>query len=112
MKLIRTYGRTAKAVATAESFLAGRMTAIEACHAFSVISPLDLLPPEDRNLFIGVASETDDLPVGALQQNWHPDFLQAKLKDLANYEAKIVDQVRSACLRVVELKKHLPELQS
>ncbi len=112
MKLPHTYALTAQAVATAESFLAGRMTAIEACHAFSVISPLDLLSPEDRDLFVGVASETDDLPVGALQQNWHPDFLQAKLKDLGDYEAKIVDQVRSACLRVVELKNHPPEFQS
>jgi hypothetical protein len=88
MKPIRTYERTSQAIALAESFLAARMTAIEMCHAFSVISPLDLLSPEDRNLFVGVASETDDLPVGALQQNWHPDFLKAKLKTLADYEAK------------------------
>ncbi len=47
--------------------------------------------------FVGVASETDDLPLGAVRQYWAPDALARKDQELANYETRIRDEVLDAC---------------
>jgi hypothetical protein len=56
---------------------------------------------EDANLFIGIQSETDALPVGSLKDNWHTDFLPAKLEELNKYELVVSEGVKSACRRLL-----------
>ena len=95
--------RASKALTAARAFLSGQIGAIEACWALSSFAYDTDCPVSqvDRNLFIAIQSETDDLPVGNLKDNWHPDFLPAKLEQLAKYEAAISNDVRGACQRLI-----------
>lgn len=47
--------------------------------------------------FVAVASETDDLPLGAVRQYWAPDALARKDQELASYETRIRDHVPDSC---------------
>jgi len=93
----------AGALKTARACLSGQLGAIEASWALAgfVHGHKQFVSTEDRNLFVAVQSETDDLPVGSLKTNWHPDFLPAKLEQVTQYEAAIVNQVKDACERLV-----------
>ncbi|HEY6412200.1 MAG TPA: hypothetical protein VIX42_00845 [Edaphobacter sp.] len=92
-----------KALTAARAFLSGQIGAIEACwtlssFAYNTECPLSQV---DRNLFIAIQSETDDLPVGNLKDNWHPDYLPAKLEQLVKYETAVSNDVRGACQRLI-----------
>jgi len=93
----------AAALKSASACLDGQIGAVEACWALSgfALSHEHLLPEKDSNLFIGVQSETDALPVGTLREQWHPDFLPAKLEHIAQYEASITNEVKDACGRLI-----------
>ena len=41
----------------------------------------------DLNTFVGIDSETDDLPMGAVRQYWAPDALAQKDVEIARCEA-------------------------
>jgi len=40
-----------------------------------------------------------------IRTEWHPDFAPAKLKELADYEDKVRDQVKEVCERILETMK-------
>ena len=87
----------------ARAFLAGDSEPSEAC---LLLSPYafwnpELFSDEDKKLLTVVNSETDDLPIGRLRENWHPDFLPAKLESLAKYDALIKSDVRNLCERLL-----------
>ena len=92
-----------RALGTAQACASGQLSAIEACWSLSLLahSLPQLLSGDDRNLFVGVESETDALPVGKLKENWHPDYLPAKMEQLNRYEGTIPGDVRSACERLI-----------
>ena len=94
----------ANALKTAKPCLSGEIGAIEACWALSgfAFDRNQFLSTEDANLFIGIQSETDALPVGSLKNNWHADFLPAKLDELKRYESAVSMDVRDACGRLVD----------
>ena len=73
--------RASKALTAARAFLSGQIGAIEACWTLSSFAYDTDCPVSqvDRNLFIAIQSETDDLPVGNLKDNWHPDFLPSQI---------------------------------
>jgi hypothetical protein len=52
-----------------------------------------------------MGSETDDLPVGKLRDNWHPHFLPAKLEHFARYEATIEEDVKNLYMRLLDAMK-------
>jgi hypothetical protein len=52
---------------------------------------------DKMNVFVGVASETDDLPLGAVRQYWATDALARKDQELANCETRIREDVLDAC---------------
>jgi hypothetical protein len=56
---------------------------------------------DDLNLMIGIDSETDHLPLGKFRENWHPDFLPNKDREVARCQKLYGDQVRSACERIL-----------
>jgi hypothetical protein len=93
----------AAALKSARACLSGQIGAVEACWILSgfAINHERLLPKKDSNLFIGILSETDALPVGTLKDEWHPDFLPAKMEQLAQYEARVTNDVRDACGRLI-----------
>jgi hypothetical protein len=104
-----------KALATAKAFLNGQIGAIDACWALSLlVNDIEhFVSQADRNLFVAVESETDDLPVSNLKENWHPQFLPAKLEQLAKYEAAVSSEVRDACERLVAtLEAKVTEVES
>jgi hypothetical protein len=100
---VRRRGIEAEMLMAAEAFLSGNAGAAETCLAISRGTLYDspLLSEEDRMLFKVVSSEADDLPVGKLRDNWHPQFLPAKLDELARIEATIEDEVKNLCERLV-----------
>jgi hypothetical protein len=55
----------------------------------------------DRNLFIGIASETDHLPIGTVRELWHPDFLPEKDREIARCEELWREAARAACERIL-----------
>ena len=55
----------------------------------------------DRNQLLAIYRETDDLPVGRIREEWHPDTLLEKDKEVARYEKLYGDRVRSICERLL-----------
>ena len=93
----------AKVRVIARTLLAGESQPSETC---SLLLPYaywnpELFTEEDKALLRAVNSETDDLPMGKLRENWHPDFLPAKLDQLAKYDAAIGSDVRGLCERLL-----------
>ena len=52
--------------------------------------------------FAGIASETDDFPVGDARKNWNEIALKQKDADLKEYEDRIRPTVLDACRRFVQ----------
>lgn len=48
------------------------------------------------NTFIGVASEVDDLPIGAEREHWAPEALKFKDIEAADYRARVRNVVEEA----------------
>jgi len=63
----------------------------------------DLYKTEAWACFAGVASETDDLPIGTVRQYWAPEALIEKDRVAAAYEAKIREQFLAACDQILKL---------
>jgi hypothetical protein len=97
----------AKTRIAVKAFLVGDAGAAETCLAISrgTYHASTLLSEEDKKLLKAVGSETDDLPVGKLRDNWHPHFLPAKLEQLARYEATIEEDVKNLCKRLLDAMK-------
>ena len=53
-------------------------------------------------VFVGVDSETDDLPLGSVRQ-WAPDALVERDRELAKAEALYANSVADACRRLLDL---------
>lgn len=95
----------AKVGRIARRFLAGEISAAEAC--VRVSGYLTLLPnylsEADKTFLMGVNSETDDLPVTPeVQVLWDPDVLQHKLASLRRYESRIAPEVGDLCTRLLQ----------
>ena len=87
----------------ARSILDMRIGILEGVRALLPLlhSDPDFASQEDCNLFQGVASETDDLPIGKVRIEWHPDYLPEKDQEIARCEDLWRDQIRSACERIL-----------
>jgi hypothetical protein len=97
----------AKARGIARNFLAGKIQASETCLLLSPYTywNTELFSDDDKLLIKAVGSETDNLPVGTLAENWHPDFLPAKLAQLAKYDSAIGKNVKELCERLIGTTK-------
>ena len=92
-----------RAIQIARSVLSGQLTAIEACWLLCPIvhQAPGMVTEADYKLIIGVESETDHLPIGRLREQWHPDFLEEKDREIARCEALWGEQIRAACERIL-----------
>lgn len=57
---------------------------------------------DDFCVFIGIESETDDLPVGDERQYWDVAVLSEKDKEIAEYEDKVVKAVVESCKKLID----------
>ena len=57
--------------------------------------------PHDYNLFRGIDSETDGLPIGPARDEWNSHALLEKDREIARCEDLWREQVRSACERIL-----------
>jgi hypothetical protein len=53
--------------------------------------------------FVGVSSETDHLPFGAVRRQWSPESLKQKDLEAATYESRIREPSLSACREIARL---------
>ena len=92
-----------RAVEIARAVLAGEIGILEGTRLLVPLLNLDLkiASDEDFNFLRGVDSETDDLPVGRVRQEWHPDSLPAKDVEIARCENLWGSDVRCACERII-----------
>jgi len=91
-----------RAVSIARSALSRQLGILEAVRALTPYThSVPELFAEDANTFIGIDSETDDLPIGRLRERWHPDFLPEKDVEIARCEHLWRDRVLGACERIV-----------
>jgi hypothetical protein len=91
------------ALQVARELLRGSIGVLEVARALVPLLHRDqtIASKEDSNLFIGIESETDHLPVGRIRRDWHPEILSEKDKEMARCEDLWRDQVRAACERIV-----------
>lgn len=57
---------------------------------------------DDFVLFIGIDSETDDLPIGDERQYWNEEVLLKKDKEIAEYEARVKQDVFDGCRKLID----------
>jgi hypothetical protein len=60
-------------------------------------APFTSHPDDAFNLFIGIASETDHLPVGAERRNWADSALAAHDPNIDAYESTRMAEVKDHC---------------
>jgi hypothetical protein len=75
---------------------------VAACELSALVrSNPTIASEDDGRFFVGIASETDHLPIGRVRQEWHPDFLPAKDREIEQCEALWREQMRAACERIL-----------
>ena len=91
------------AVLIARSLLGGRLGVLDAAWALCPLVHSDptIASKEERNLLIAMESETDHLPVGRIRQEWHPDFLPEKDREIARCEELWRAPLCAACERIL-----------
>jgi hypothetical protein len=87
----------------ARSVLDAQLGVLAAARALTALLHRDrgIVSEEDFNLFRGVESETDDLPLGKVREEWRADALIEKDREIARCEALWRDQVLAACTRIL-----------
>jgi hypothetical protein len=97
-----------KVACIAQGILDGRIGVIEASRELSRLRfevGGDQWDP-DFITFVGIDSETDDLPVGEVRQHWAADALAAKDAEIARCEAIYRDSARETASRLVSRFAH------
>ena len=104
----------AKTRVIARDYLSGALGAAETCESLAKYSSWlpDRFSDEDKQFLNKVCSRISALPVGERKDLWHPDFVGARLQELARIEIAIRDDVRLVCDRVLTtMQKHSPILE-
>lgn len=92
-----------RALDIAHKLVAGDVGVVAASRAFSSLAN-ELGPGVENALrtFRGIDSETDDLPLGPVRHEWHPDALAVKDAELARCEAMYRQNALEACKEIIE----------
>lgn len=96
--------RRTKLRSVATDFLEGRLSPLEAAWALAAFE--DEAPHALRRFLtpmVGVASETDDIPLGHRRELWRPDVRAAEDQKHDEAQAWAEPMVRDACERLVEV---------
>jgi hypothetical protein len=92
-----------RALDAARKFIAGEMGTIATCRALSALRGevgQDLEGVFET--FVGVDSETDDLPVGPVRAEWNPAVLALKDIEIARCERQYRSVVLKACRELIQ----------
>ena len=95
--------RTARLIEIARGITDGSVGIIEGSRKISSMRH-ELSDPDDVifNIFIGIDSETDHLPVGDERRHWSKDALAAKDTEILKYEDSQRSDAQAACKRLIE----------
>lgn len=89
-------------IAIARDFLKGRLSALEAAVA---LAPFEEEVPHDLRdsltAMVGVASETDDIPLGDRRNLWHPEVRAREDQKHDKAQTWAEPTVRETCERLV-----------
>jgi hypothetical protein len=89
-------------IAIAEQMIAGGLDLIEGCRKLVPhLRAVGLRDDPYAKAIVGVESETDEFPLGPERQNWDPAALAAKDLELAEYVARVREDVMVACRAIV-----------
>jgi len=61
------------------------------------------LDDDDLNLFRGIDSNTDDVPVGETRKSWNKESLRQLDDELFSYIEKVKPQVKLACKKIIRI---------
>ena len=93
-----------KVARIAQDMLDGRISIIASARQISALCGghvgFDESDPDFRT-FIGIDSETNDLPVGQTRQHWSPDALAKRDEEIARCEALYRDSAHEAASHLV-----------
>ncbi len=91
-----------KIVALARGILSGESGIAEGSRHLAALS-FDVGAENDPDFvfFVGVDSETDDLPIGLARQHWNRDALRVKDAELAAYEANVREKAFGVCRSLI-----------
>jgi hypothetical protein len=94
----------AKTRVIARAYLSGEKNAVETCWLLSPRLYWDqgLVSKDDYKFVKQVVKTTSHLPIGEFQENWHPDFLPVKLKELAVFDERYKDGTRIVCQSILD----------
>jgi hypothetical protein len=91
----------------ASQYLAGNAGVIETSRRLSpyahVVEGVDLSVHETLRTFVAIDSETDDLPIGAVREMWHPSTATLQDQSILHAERIYRDVARSACAKLIAL---------
>jgi len=91
-----------KAKEIAQAVLDGRTAVLEAARELVSLAHTDAIAEfEDRRFIIGIASETDHLPVGEVRKLWAPYALEEKDVEIARAEELYKADFLETCRRTV-----------
>lgn len=92
-----------RAIQIARAVVAGQTRVLEAVRALCPIlhSEPGLISQKDFNFIIGVESETDDLPIGRIREEWHSDYLPDKDHEIERCENLWRESIRAVCERLL-----------
>lgn len=93
----------ARARQIAKRVLGGDYDPLLACRELADIrEDLSAVADEVMNVFVAVASEVDDLPIGPERTQWATDSLRGKDLEAADYRARVRSEVAEALQRLLE----------
>lgn len=88
---------TERAKEIARRTLDGDYDLLLACHELANLRErLPRVADDVMNTFVGVASEVNDLPIGAERKHWAAEALRSKDIEAADYRERVRDVVRDA----------------
>ena len=64
----------------------------------------------DVLVFVGIASESDHLPLGEIRQQWAPEALRVKDEELQSYEARVRERAFRACEGLIARYSHYEDV--
>ena len=101
---------SAKVVTIARAILSGELGIVAGARQLAPWRfDLDEERDPDFMHFVGLDSETDDLPIGAVRAKWSPNALSAKDEQLRAYEASVRDQTFRACQNLIQKYEKLED---
>ena len=89
-------------VAAAEGALSGTLSITEAARDLTAIGhELNLSFEKPFLVFVGIASETDEFPLGAVRDRWNPVKLLKLDAERIQYEDRVRSTVDAACTELL-----------